>query len=246
MKKDEIDILMEFLSFPISSTKEIIEKVKTIPNAIHRKGENELEEFVYIPGKRKNKVLLVAHVDTYWDQNYVNTFYKAEIIKESNYIYNNNGLCGIGADDRAGCAMLWLLKDSGHSLLFTNGEEHGQIGSNWLISNEDNEDIKKNINDEHQFIIQLDRRGSSDYKCYNVGTDEFRRYIEENTGYTEPDRSSRTDIVVLCEKICGVNLSIGYENEHTINEKLNITYWQNTLNILRKWLKEKNFPRFIR
>ena len=32
---------------------------------------------------------------------------------------------GIGADDRAGCAILWLLKDSGHSLLVTNGEEIG-------------------------------------------------------------------------------------------------------------------------
>ena len=34
-------------------------------------------------------------------------------------------------------------------------------------------------------MIQLDRRGDNDFKCYNVGTDEFRKFIETSTGYKE-------------------------------------------------------------
>ncbi len=149
---------------------------------------------------------------------------------------------GLGADDRAGCAMLWLLKDLGHSLLVTNGEEKGQSGSSWLMDH--NKDIADEINRDHQFVIQLDRRNGKDFKCYDVGTDEFRSYVAEKTGYTEPDRRATTDIVTLCREIAGVNLSVGYHNEHGNQEYLNIAEWENTLNVVKEWLSEPNLERF--
>ena len=106
---------------------------------------------------------------------------------------------GLGADDRAGCAMLWLLKDLGHSLLVTNGEEHGQTGSSWLKSH--NKHIYNEINRDHQFVMEFDRRNGGDFKCYDVGTDEFRSYVTKKTGYTEPDRRATTDMKVLWEQL---------------------------------------------
>ncbi len=123
--------------------------------------------------------------------------------------------------------MLWLLKEMGHSILITNGEESGQKGSNWLINK--NPDIADKINSNHKFIIQLDRRNGKDFKCYSVGTVEFKEYVSKITGYSEPDWSSYTDIVTLCRHICGVNLSIGYRNEHGTDEYLVIDKWLNTL-----------------
>jgi hypothetical protein len=68
----------------------------------------------------------------------------------SNGVFQSaNRIRGIGADDRAGCAILWLLKDLGHSLLITDGEEKGGIGSKWLMNDTENADIAEEINTEH-------------------------------------------------------------------------------------------------
>lgn len=132
--------------------------------------------------------------------------------------------------------------DSGHSTLITDGEERGRMGSTWLMKY--NEDIANLIN-QHQFMIQFDRRNGSDFKCYDVGTDEFRSFIKEQTGFSEPDRRSYTDICTLCRDICGVNLSIGYYDEHTNEERINIEEWLNTLRITQKLL-DNELPRFTR
>jgi hypothetical protein len=210
-----------------------------------------------VPGKREKRVLLVAHADSYWDQNYTDgplTFFDQnnnhgtimdhQLDQKGNIISSSTPGFGIGADDRAGCAIIWQLQNLGHSLLITNGEEKGGQGSNWLM--DCHEDISAEINDHHQFAVQFDRRNSRDYKCYTVGTNEFSAYIEKETGYTEPDPFKYTDIVTLCRKITGVNLSIGYYNEHTKNESLVLSEWMNTLDLCRVWLKKPDLPKFLR
>ena len=107
-----------------------------------------------------------------------------------------------------------------------------------------NKDIAEEINGEHQFLVQFDRRHGQDFKCYDVGTDEFRSYIGKVTGYTEPDRYSYTDIVTLCKTIAGVNLSIGYYNEHHNDETLIYSQWKNTLNVATEWLSQSDLPLF--
>jgi hypothetical protein len=131
-------------------------------------------------------------------------------------------------------------------LLITSGEECGQKASRWLIEDPVNKDIADEINREHGFVVQFDRCNETDYKSYDVGTDEFRRYVEEKTGFREPDKKSKTDIKVLCRDIPGVNLSIGYRNEHKDNETLKYEHWANTLNMCRKWFTEDNLPAFRR
>ena len=238
---NHIDILKSFLEIPLGSTDGVFNRFLEIPGAIYR-GEG-LERFFYVRGARPNKVLLVAHADTYWDNEYgYDPGLTHKIRIEDGNIRAVNEAFGLGADDRAGCAMLWLLKDMGHSLLVTNGEEHGQTGSSWLM--DDNKDIAEEINQGHQFVMEFDRRNVGDFKCYDVGTDEFRAYVAEKTGYTEPDRQSSTDIKILCREIAGVNLRVGYHNGHGNQEYLNIGEWENTLNICGRWVAERELPRF--
>ena len=236
---NDTDILRVFLNLPLGKSDEVFDKFARIPGAVRR--GSGLEQFLFIEGDRPNRVMLVAHADTYWDEHYGGNGNKPqELIQQNGIVLNKNG--GLGADNRAGCAIIWLLREMGHSILITNGEERGRTGSRWLMN--ENHDIADTINLGHQFVVQLDRRNAKDFKCYSVGTDKFRTYISQATGYSEPDRSSCTDIVTLCRDICGVNLSIGYHNEHGEDEHLVVSEWQNTLNICRKWLSESELPHF--
>lgn len=232
IKNNDIDILMEFLNFPQNESDEIFKKFATIPGAMEfGKGD---KKSIYITGTRKDKVLLIAHADTV-SKNYQ----KQNLIIENNIIKNTNGI--IGADDRSGCAILWLLKDLGHSILITNGEEKGCKGSRYLMDRHYN--IFEDLN-QHQFMVEFDSRGSTDFKTYFVGSNDFDKYINKSIGYKKVN-GKYTDICVLCETICGVNLSVGYYNEHTNKEYLNLDEWQNTLNVAREWLSKENLPKFI-
>ncbi len=238
---NDIEVLRSFLEIPLGSADGVFDRFMEISRAIYR-GQG-LERFLYVRGSRSNKVLLVAHADTFWDREYgPDPGPTNEISIENGEIRAVNDKFGLGADDRAGCAILWLLKDLGHSLLVTNGEEHGQTGSSWLKNH--NKHIFDEINHDYQFVIEFDRRNGSDFKCYDKGTDEFRSYVAEKTGYTEPDRRSSTDIKILCREIAGVNLSVGYHNEHHENEYLNVAEWENTLNVVKEWLSEPILERF--
>ena len=124
-------------------------------------------------------------------------------------------------------------------MLITDGEEEGQFGAKWLIHS--NPDIAEIIHNS-SFMIQFDRRNGTDCKYYYIPvSEEFKEYIEQETGYMESDRNSRTDIVTLCDNqnsCCGVNLSVGYYNEHTPNESLNIEEWANTLKLVKVMLNK--------
>ena len=227
------DTLFDFLNIPLQDSNKVLDRFAALPNAI-RRGEGA-EQFVFIKGSRENKILLVAHADTVWQGDEPCKF---QLEVKAGVIMNRYG--GLGADDRAGCAIVWLLRNMGHSILITAGEECGGIGSNFLMLN--NRDIREEI-DKHSFVLELDRRYATEYKCYDVATREFKDYIEQATGYTESREGGFTDICVLCRTICGVNLSVGYYNAHTTSEYLVYDEWQNTLDLCRVWLKLE-MPRF--
>jgi len=240
-----VDVLKMFLELPVESASPILDIFKSLPGVIAR--GHGLEQFVYVRGLRPNKALLVAHADTVWDTAYGGPLRgEHPVIMAEGVIRSADPSVGLGADDRAGCALLWLLRDMGHSLLITHGEEHGAKGSRWLMGAVGNEDLAQEINSTHQFMIQLDRRNGRDFKCYSVGTEQFRSYLQEVTGYSEPDRQYSTDIVVLCRDVTGVNLSVGYHSEHTPQEYLCLAEWTHTLEICQTWLAQPALPRFDR
>lgn len=230
---DDFEVLREFLALP-HRAEPVLERFSALPGAVKETG-GELEGFVYVPPTRKNAVLLVAHADTVGRDTD-----EIELVETSDTIRNARGI--LGADDRAGCAMLWQLRNTGHGLLVTDGEEYGGCGAAFLATAFP--DLYDEINRRHQFMIQIDRRGSRDFKCYNVGTKEFRAYVGRMTRFAEPDRRSFTDIVGLCRDICGVNLSCGYCNEHTPDEYLAKAEWRYTLTLMRSWLATDAIPKF--
>ena len=243
MEKQQAKTTLEhFLSLPLRSSAEVMAEFARLPDAICG-FDGGKQNFVYIPGTRPDRVLLAAHADTVWDDAYgAQGDLSQRILFEDGVYKGAVSGHGIGADDRAGCAMLMLLKDSGHSLLILDGEERGQIGAHHLEV--EYPALFEEIN-SHAYAIQLDRRGSIDYKVYKLPvSDAFLRFIEEQTGYEDAGRNARTDIVVLCKKMCGVNLSIGYYDEHTEKERLVFDEWYHTLQIVEALLQkpQKHYP----
>lgn len=235
LQSEEEVVLDRFLHMRISSPDEVFSVFNGLDGAREGHGSGK-ERYMYIPGTRSDRCVLVAHADTYFDAVYQNIEYVAEVVLNDGIYCSRTANCSIGADDRAGCAMLWLLRNSGHSLLILDGEEHGQVGARYL--REKAPRLFEELNN-HTFMIELDRRGSCNYKCYDLPvTDEFVRFIEDKTGYKYVDGKGKTDIGVLCEKICGVNLSVGYYDEHKSTEKLCYDEWINTYNIVKRILEE--------
>lgn len=221
---------------------EVLDKFHTLKSSFSD-GEKD-HRFVYVPGTRKDRVLLVAHADTVFGDEEVKFDCEAGIFystrRNDPTIQGPRIGMGIGADDRAGCAILWHLRHLGHSLLVTSGEEDGCITSRWMIKNKWWND---ELNNTHQFAVQFDRKGSNDIVFYSIGTNKFVEYVKEQTKY-KPTCGTSTDIKHLCENICGVNVSVGYYNEHTPEEKLIYSQWKNSLYTAHEWLKQPDLPKF--
>jgi hypothetical protein len=229
--------LMRWLEIDVAEVFEQFLSIATAQSIARGEGDTR---FLYIPGERPNPVLLVAHADTKFD---AAPGFPAPVRYQNGVYTSGSTTLGIGADDRAGCAQVWELRKLGHSILITSGEEKGCLATHWLI--EQNPDVLAALN-AHQFMVQFDRRNANEYKCYEVGTDEFRAYVERQTGYSEPDRLRGTDVKFLAQQICGVNLSVGYHDEHTPAETLEFGEWEQTLDIAHTWLSRSDLPKFAR
>lgn len=243
------DILFDFLNQPLDSADSIFKKFLALPNAELYQGKNPGERFLFIKGNRPDAATLVAHADTVFDVSG-----KHKIIEDGDIFRSGSSDYGIGADDRAGCAMLWLLRDLGHHLLICDYEEstHNDasgncVGSKYLMK--EHRDIAQIVN-LSSFMFEFDRRlaygvRKEHYTSYLLAvTKEFRDFIKSNTGFIDDDKSGYTDIMELCRDVCGANICVGYANAHTANETISISAFQNTYEIMRKLLslKLKRFP----
>ena len=185
------------------------------------------KDYVYAIGDIP--ITLVAHVDTVFKERPEDVFYD----RVKNVLWSPQGL---GADDRAGVFAIINIVKSGlrPHIIFTTGEEMGGLGARVLTY------IEPKPFAEMKYIIQLDRRGKDDcifYECDNI---KFIKYIE-SFGFHE-EYGSFSDISELCPtwKIAGVNLSIGYINEHSLIEILYIDYFLSTVEKVKKMLKDVN------
>ena len=236
-------IVEEFLNTPLENGDAIFNKFASLEGAIVGAGEHPLERYVYIPGTRADRVVLVAHMDTVWDRSYDLRYEGTSGVGYTEGIFHslNEGGSGIGADDRAGCAMLWLLRDSGHSILLVDGEEHGNLGAKYLKSSKPA--LFKELN-SHRFMIELDAPGADQCLFLQVdNTKAFKKYICTGLNVTDAKKGGGCDLQILCKSICGVNLSVGYLNFHTKLEVLIYKDWENTYNKLKAFL-EKPQKRF--
>lgn len=233
-------ILDQFIDMPISSSDEVFAQFAQLPDAVYEKGEKPLQRFVYVPGSRKDRILLVAHADTVWHKEYGNP-QEAVVIYDNGVYSSGNPNCGIGADDRAGCAMLWALRDCGHSLLIVDGEEKGKHGAKYL--RDAYPKLFRQLN-KHGFIIEMDWAGTGG-SLYNQvdNSDAFKAYILKETGFVDSQKKGGCDLQILCRRVCGVNLSTGWYGCHTSKELLSVADWENTYHMLKTFL-EKPKPKF--
>lgn len=93
-------------------------------------------------------------------------------------------------------------------------------------------------------MIELDWKGTNCCLYNQVeNTKSFKKYIEEAIGFIDSQLPGGCDLQILCNKVCGVNLGIGYYGYHTNKERLVLSEWENTLSQLSKFL-EKEHKRF--
>lgn len=163
-------------------------------------------------------VTLVAHLDTVFD-----------VPPTDFYIDAKKGVLwspeGLGADDRAGVfAILKLISlDCKPNIVFVTDEEIGCVGAQNVIEEYPKCPFKSN------FIIELDRRGRDDCVFYNCANDEFEEYIESFGFVTRIGSFSDISVLAPAWGQAAVNLSIGYYNEHSFQEHLNVFYLFETL-----------------
>ena len=199
-----------------------------------------MERFVFVPGTKKNAVVLVAHADTVWDTAYGKPA-ESSVAFADGIFRSTAPSCGIGADDRAGCAMLWALRNSGHSLLVVDGEERGKFGAKFLRKK--NKKLFRKLN-RHRFMMELDWSGTNSCLYNQVdNTQAFKDHIASQLGFQDAQQKGGCDLQVLCRNICGVNIGIGYHDYHRPSETLVLEEWENTLRRLSAFL-EKDHPKF--
>lgn len=185
------------------------------------------EKYLYIKGS--TPILLVAHLDTVFKVPNRETYFD----QEKNVIWG--GITGLGADDRAGVfGIIWLVScyDFRPHILFVEDEEIGGHGS--ISAVKDNLINPKDF----KYVIELDRANEKDcvfYDCVNV---PFTKYVE-SFGF-KTAQGTFSDISILCPAwgIAGVNLSIGYQYEHSLAEILTVHWMLDTLDKVALMLEE--------
>ena len=182
----------------------------------------ETKEYIYAEGEIP--IALVAHMDTVFKKPPSEIFFD----ERHNVMFSPQGL---GADDRAGVFAIIQIIRGGQKphVIFTTDEEYGALGAMELSKLDCPFTNLK-------YIIQLDRRGSDDCVFYDCDNEEFVEYIE-SFGFTW-NYGSFTDISELCPswKIAGVNLSVGYRDEHSETEVLFVGQLLATISKVKKML----------
>ena len=177
-------------------------------------------------------IALVAHMDTVFPNPATEVFYD----RKKNVMWSPTGM---GADDRAGIFAIIKLIKKGYRphIIFTTDEEIGCIGAYELS-------FLPCPFKELNYIIQLDRRGANDCVFYDCENKDFEKYVE-SFGFVTAI-GTFTDISEICPSwgIAGVNLSIGYRDEHSTSEILFVGHMIDTIKKVEKMLNEINIPKF--
>lgn len=207
---------------------------KTILSYVKNKYDNVYHTKDFIMAMGNIPIGLVAHMDTVFKDSPKNIYYD----REQGVIWSPEGL---GADDRAGVFLILKIIQAGlrPTVIFTTDEEKGALGAEALIQK------YKQVPCDLNYIIQLDRRGTNDCVFYDCDNPNFVNYIE-GFGFFEA-AGTFSDISVICPEwgVAGVNLSVGYEDEHSYIETLHVTPLLKTLERVTKMLQKKDIPTFI-
>lgn len=207
--------------------------------------------FLFCEGEEP--IMVVAHLDTVFeDFSKSSSAYKTDDLwkmydfyqtaTELKEIYHDQvkGVMwspdGLGADDRVGVFMILSLVRAGirPSILFTTDEESGSASGYDFALQYKHKFQNYGVN----YLIELDRSGVNDCVFYKCDNPDFTKYIERYGFKT--GTGSFTDISVICPiiKTAGVNLSVGYWNEHSKTEMINLFTMSKNFDIIYKMIKD--------
>lgn len=174
-------------------------------------------------------IMLTAHMDTVFSAPPTDIYHDPV----QHVIWSPQGL---GADDRAGVFAILKILNEGYKphILFTTDEEIGGVGASVAAR------IMPQCLLDLKYIIELDRQGDYDCVFYSCANAKFREFIE-GYGFVTND-GSFSDISIICPqwKVAGVNLSVGYKNEHQKIETLHTIGLHSTIKAVMKMLDEAN------
>jgi len=179
-----------------------------------------MSNYFYTVGK--SDTLFCCHVDTVGsNMERTSVHYKNGILGS-----RTNGAC-LGGDDRCGilaCIALINANVPG-TYIFHTGEEKGCIGSNYIAANKDL-DLTK-----FKRAIGFDRKGTTSIitsMCSKVTCSaEFAEELASQIGlnYKQDKGGASTDVLRYLDKIPEItNLSVGYHEEHSSNETIDVDW----------------------
>ena len=201
---------------------DIIKIIDTVSQEFHK--YQSAKWTLYVPKIQTTEFrpLFASHTDTVSDNK------PKELKKVNGILKNPNGV--LGADDRAGCYGLYQMMQNGTEgyYLFTDEEEIGGIGAGEFAES----DLFETLTPHISCLIELDRKGAKEIALYEYDNEEFIGLFEQ-LGYKR-EYGSYTDVVDLAMKsgIACMNLSIGYYNEHTKHEMLDISEMNGTIEMM--------------
>ena len=181
----------------------------------------------YILCKGNIPVMLTAHLDTVFPSPPTKIYYD----NKQHVMWSPQGL---GADDRAGVFAIIKIIQKGYRpcVCFTTDEEKGGVGATLLIKKYPIAPFKL------KYIIELDRQGYLDCVFYTCNNLDFQKFVESY--YFITSWGSYSDISTICPKwkVAGVNLSVGYFNEHEKIETLHTDILYATIEKVEKMLDD--------
>jgi hypothetical protein len=182
----------------------------------------------YIKIGDKPSTMFTCHLDTA-----SSIQVKVNHVEEGNFI-KTDGNSILGADDKAGMiVLLYMIENKVPGLYyFFIGEERGCIGSGRLASIWNTTDFSKYITK----VVSFDRRGTNSIiteQLYGIScSDDFALELSSRLNSTglgfnfSPDPTGiYTDSAKFMNLVSEcTNISVGYYNEHTNNEKQDIEF----------------------
>ena len=188
--------------------------------------KNIIQTDMYTVAEGDLPICLIAHMDTVFRCPPDKFYYDAK----EQVLWSPGGA---GFDDRAGIYAISNILEAGYrpSIIFTDQEERGGIGAKKLV-----EDYPDCIFNDCRALIQLDRANKEDCVYYDCDNEAFENFISK-FGF-QLDWGSFSDISIIAPVwgIAAVNLSIGYEDEHTGCERLHCDWCDLTIERVKKIL----------
>lgn len=193
------------------------------------------DSYIYAIGTAP--IALVAHLDTVWESSPPKFIFYDQ---EKGAMWNPTGL---GADDRAGVvAIINIIRQASSEgflphVIFTHDEEIGGLGAKEIAQ-------LGSPFPQLKYIIELDREGAEDCVFYECENNDFQKYVEL-FGFKKAI-GTFSDISYICPSwgVCGVNLSIGYYNEHTVCEIFFPEIMNQTISKVMNMLRQESIPDF--